>query len=267
MNRRPVLITLAIVLALIGAGGVYLYGHNADKRAVAGMRATRVLIVEKEIPVGITWDSVKAGGYVQAEDLPESAAPSTAVSGLDVSIPSGQVTTSSIASGQVLLREMFGKPPVRTGVLAIPGTQQALTIQLTTPADVAGFVQAGSQIAIYHTFKLTGPRASARGPVTGGPDMYATKLLAPRVTVLAVSHTAPSSVAGTSGSSTSLGSNSSQDNLLVTMAVSQQDAERIVLAQTTGQLYLALLSSSSISKEDGGTIGWAFFNPMPIYTR
>ena len=49
MNRRIVLIAVAVVLALFGTFAVYSYAHNADERAVAGGRAVKVLIATKRV--------------------------------------------------------------------------------------------------------------------------------------------------------------------------------------------------------------------------
>ena len=49
MNRRIVLIAVAVVLALFGTFAVYSYAHNADERAVAGGRAVKVLVATKRV--------------------------------------------------------------------------------------------------------------------------------------------------------------------------------------------------------------------------
>ncbi len=68
MNRRIVLIAVAVVLALFGTFAVYSYAHNADERAVAGGRAVKVLIATKRVAAGTTWaDAVKSWIDVGAE--------------------------------------------------------------------------------------------------------------------------------------------------------------------------------------------------------
>ena len=50
MNRRIVLVAVAVVLALFGTLAVYSYTQNADQRAVAGSKAAQVLIAVKQVP-------------------------------------------------------------------------------------------------------------------------------------------------------------------------------------------------------------------------
>lgn len=268
MNRRIGLTVLAVVLALIGAVSVYAYGHGADKRAADSLSSTPVLIVQKAIPVGTSWDAVVKGGYLAQQSVPRSAAPESALADLKANVPSGDVATFGIAPGQILLRQMFGTRAPKTGALAVPNHLQALSVSLTMDADVAGFVQSGSSVAIYSTFKLAGQNTGSHA-TAGGTDVYATKVLLPRVSVLAVNQPAPPNVTGSQadGGSLASSSNSSTEKVLVTLAVDQKSAERIVLAQQVGTLYLSLLTSNSDSAEDGGTVNFGNFKPAPIFRR
>lgn len=257
MKNRPILIALAVLLALVGTGAVYFYVHSADSRAVNGMKATSALVVTKEIPVGTPWSSVAAGGYVTSESFPASATPSTALTSTTTAgVQAANVATHAIPTGQILVREMFAQKPASTGVVSIPGQLQALTISVPTSADVAGYVQNGSEVAVYSLVQLQHPGTSGQ-QISSNPIV--SKLLIPRVGVLAVSQAAPSSVNG--------GGPAPAGSVLVTLAVTQQQAERIILSQKIGDLYLALLTDSSATAEDGGTIGAGIFNPPLLFTR
>jgi pilus assembly protein CpaB len=227
-----------------------------------------VLIAQKQVPAGTTWSDAVRGGYFSQENVPASAAPSSALSSTDASVPSDEVATADIASGQIVLRPMFGTKTPTTGVLAIPKGMQALSVTLPANADVAGFVQSGSQVAIYTTFKIAKPTTSngnsgvQTGDTGGGADIYATKLLLPRVDVIATSQDAPSDLNG--GKSAG---NTSSNNVLLTLSVTQQQAERVILAQQMGTLYMSLLSDSSVTNEDGGTINVVTFKPTQIFVK
>lgn len=264
MNRRIGLIALAVVLALIGTLAVYSYAHNADKRAVDATRSAKVVYATKQIPAGTSWGEAIKGDYFTQEKVPVDAAPSTAVADTHVSIPLDEVATADIKPGQIVVRQMFGEKSATTGILAIPKGKMAVSITLPANADVAGFVQSGSQIAIFHTFKIGKGKDSSLPQVDlgGGTDLYGTKLLLPRVDVIATSQDAPSDLNG--GSSKN---NNSTTNVLVTLALSQSDAERMILAQQTGELYLALLSDSSVTALDGGVLNLVKFEPTPIYAK
>jgi pilus assembly protein CpaB len=267
MNRRIGLIALAVVLALIGTFAVYSYAHNAEKRAISKTRSASVLYAKKQIPVGTTWGAVLKGDYLSEEKLPVESVPSTALQNTNASVPLGQVASADIASGQIVIREMFGEKVARTGILAIPKGQIAVTISMPANADVAGFVQNGSEVAIYATYKIgkegQGAKAIKKSLGTGGDDLYMTKLLLPRVTVMAVSQGPPSDLSGAKNATGGTGN----DTVRVTLAVSQKDAERLILSQQVGQLYFGLLSKNSVSAEDGGTLNIIFSKPDPVYFK
>jgi len=147
-----------------------------------------------------------------------------------------------------------------TGILGIPKGLQALAVTIPSNADVAGFVQNGSAVAIYLTSKIKLPTSSTNTQsITAGTDLEVTKLLLPRVSVIAVSQDAPSDLHG--------GGSTSSNNILVTLAVSQQDAQRIINGQTVGSLYLTLLTDSSVTADDPGILNVGKFNPAPIFVK
>lgn len=261
MNRRIALIAIAVLLALVGTFAVYSYAHNADKRAVDATKAAQVLIAQKQVPAGTTWSEAVKGGYFSQERIPATAAPASAVASTNAAISGDEVATADIASGQIVLRPMFGVKVPATGVLAIPTGMQALAVSLPSNADVAGFVESGSEIAIYTTFKLNdkSTTSSANGAL-GGADLMATKLLLPRISVIATSQGAPSDVTGK-------GANGSAGTVMVTLAVTQDQAQRIILAQQVGSLYLALLSDTSVTNPGGGTVNLGTFKPVPIFVN
>ncbi len=270
MNRRLGLTALAVVLAIIGTVAVFAYAKSADRRAVDGIEATSVLIVEKDIPLGTSWSEVVEGGFVSEEKLPARATPSTALRDLEADVPDGEVATAEIKPGQVIVRAMFGAKAPVTGKLAIPARKQAITIAVPANAEVAGFVRNGSEVAVYVGFKVENLPPGDRS--VAGDDIMASKLVVPRVSVIAVNQAPPSNVSGTSDDeSGGLGSSqNADDTVLVTLAVDQADAERIVLAQELAEstLYLTLLTSSSVTKEDGGgRINLGDFGTTPLFRK
>lgn len=240
MNRRILMTAMAVILALVGAGAVYSYTKNADSRAVAGKQPIDVLIVIKRIPAGTAALDVRTGDYLQVDHVPAEANPQGSVTQIATDWES-EVATADIQPGQVVLRDMFGTKVATTSGLAIPGGMIAVSVKLSTEGDVAGFVQPGSQIAIFDTFILLpgkkGPSGTTSG--SGGSENWATKLLLPRVDVLAVSQAAPTSTKA------GLDANSVTAILLVTVAVKQADAERLIHVAQTGMPYAALLSDGS----------------------
>ena len=239
MTRRILLIVGAVILAVVGTGAVYDYVKNADNRAIAGQQTVDVLIATKRIPAGTTASDVRSKGYVRTDHLPADATPQDSVATIDKAWDT-QVATSDVQPGQVILRAMFGTSAPTTSGLTIPDKDIAVTVKLATDTDVAGFVQPGSQIAVFNTYILKNGHPTAKSNGGGPDDDWATTLLLPRVNVLAVSQAPPSST-----KSGTVDGGTSTTGLLVTVAVSQADAERLILVAQTGMPYAALLSTNS----------------------
>jgi pilus assembly protein CpaB len=236
MKRRKVMIILAVALAFIGVGAVYSYLSGTDARVLAGKQATPVLMVAKRIPAGTSVKDITDGGYIRRDSVPAAAKPSDALTQLS-DATSTDVALADVPTGQVVVREMFGKITPTTSGLTIPDGMLAVSITMSSSADVAGYVQPGSEIAIFDTYVLLNDKGAPVGNKGNAQkaDNWATKLLLPRVTVLAVSQAPPTEAKPATIS----------DSLLVTIAVNQIDAERVIHVTQTGVLYLALLTDHS----------------------
>jgi pilus assembly protein CpaB len=260
VKRRVLTITLAIVLAVIGTAGVLAYVHGANARALAGQRAVSVLVAQDKIPSGTAAGTAFQSGLLVSQKLPASAVPSEAVSSITAGV-SGLVMGTDMQPGQVLLRPMLVASSQLTGALAIPTGMVAVTVSTCMPGAVAGYVQPGSRVAVFGTYsdKPNNGSQNCGGSGSGGGGGQTnlthvhTRVLLPRVLVLAVG-TAP--VGGQNGTSSgtaipnSSSSTSSQNGVMVTLAVSQADAERLITLDSSGLTYLALLSPSSVTSFD-----------------
>lgn len=246
MKSRVVALVLAIVLAVVGSGLVLLYARTADARAVANTKAVTVLVATQRIPSGTTGAKIRTGGYVEAVRMPAGNVPADVLSSVPNSLDA-LVVTGDLQPRQLLLRGMFGSAPAMTGGLPVPDGKFAVSVNLTVPADVAGYVRPGSKIAIFDTYA---------DPAAGGSDKNdakRTRLLLPQADVIAVGDYGSGAVApgGSSAGAAPAGDTTSQPRsgaattINVTVAVTQPQAEKLVHAVQTGALYLALLSASS----------------------
>ena len=242
MKRRVLTIALALVLAIAGTGLVLAYVKGANARAVAGLKAVTVLVAQREIPAGTSAGVAWQDGSLRGETLPAQSVSAGAVSSITADLGS-LVMSSDIMPGQVLLRVMLVRAAQTSGGLAIPAGMVAVTIPLCLPQAVAGYVQAGSQVAIFDTVSSQpmNPQQSCSqlGQVRQAQANGQTRMLLPKVQVLALG-------TGTSGGSGTGGATSqAQGSVLVTLAVDQADAERVIQVAETGLPYLALLTPDS----------------------
>ena len=255
MNRRVLAIATALLLAVIGTGAVLAYVRQANARALAGLKPVTVLVAQREIPAGTAAGGAWQDGSLRQETLPARSVSPDAIGSITADLGS-LVMSSDVMPGQVLLRQMLVPAALVSGGLAIPGSMVAVTIPLCISEAVAGYVHAGSQVAIFDTFSsqslsssesCSQSGVSRQGQASGTVE---TRVVLPRVLVLAVG--GPSSSQGGSGSGLGAGSQS-QGGVLVTLAVDQADAERVIELTETGLPYLALLTPASQTGFDTGS--------------
>lgn len=244
MTRRIITITLAIMIAAIGTIGMLFYGLSADARARARIAdAVTVVVATARIQAGTTGARIQADQLVRTERMPRSSVPGDALEAIGSDYEK-LVVMSNVAEGQILLKANFGQASQVTSGLELPDGKMAVTVQTGAPQQVAGYVRPGSQVAIFLTYKLidkTGQESK----------IQRTRLLLDKVEVMAVgTYTPPSDTKG--DATTGATASSSNGTLLLTLAVDQKEAERLILGLNTGSLYLGLLTDAVQVKAGGG---------------
>jgi len=234
MGRRTVLLIVAIIVALIGVTLVLLYVRGIDNRAKAGQETVEVLYTKTAIALGTSGaDSQKAGSF-ESRQVPRDAVAGGALSTVDPI--ADQQALNAIAAGQPVTTFQWGTVGTSSSI-PIPGNKMALSLQLGDPQRVAGFVQPGSEVAIF----LTRTAAGGTEPTTS--------LLLARIPVIAVGPTTT-----TKSSTTGDGTTNTETvpNAILTLALDQKQSQQIILGQSVGELYFALLTKQS---KTGGTAG------------
>jgi pilus assembly protein CpaB len=261
MKRTIVATIVAVVLALIGGVAVLLYAAGADARALEGREPVEVLVAAKRVPAGTTGKAMLSEGYVERVVMPAASVPSDVVGSIDAGLEA-LVVTSDLQARQLVLRGAFGEAAVRTGGLAVPDGKVAVTVEIGDAQRVAGHVEAGAEVAVFDTFTV----ADGKGRVPAGDGLatdhaytQATRLLVPRVEVLSIGERVVVDEDSKKADSESNDKAQSQ-KVLVTLAVTQAEAEKLVLAATTGSLYFALLSDTSQVQPGAGVDNRTLFN-------
>jgi pilus assembly protein CpaB len=264
MKRTIVATIVAVVLALVGGVAVLLYAAGADARAVAGREPVEVLVAAKRVPAGTTGKALLAEGYVERVVMPAASVPSDAVSAIDAGLEP-LVVTSDLQARQLVLRGAFGEAAVSTGGLALPDGKVAVTVEIGDAERVAGHVEAGAEVAVFDTFTVAEGKVrvpSGDGLATDHAYTQATRLLLPRVQVLAIGErvVVEDTKASKKKDDSESDDNAAGQKVLVTLAVTQPEAEKLVLAATTGSLYFALLSDASQVQPGAGVDNGTLFD-------
>ncbi|WP_426244145.1 Flp pilus assembly protein CpaB [Nocardioides sp. LHG3406-4] len=238
MDRRKLMLLAAVIVAALGTVLVFLYVQGADSRAAAKFDHVEVLRAVAMIEPGETIDAAAAGGKLQLQPVPADAAMQNVVSTIDDLV--GEAANTRIYPGEQIITDKFGDAG-DASLLPIPEGKMAISVQLTDVSRVAGFIKAGSRVSIF--VNGTG-KAVVDGTVS--EDEPITRLLLPDVTVIAVGSTTP----------TAPGEGAVVEALpatILTLAVDQKEAERVIYSQQNGDLSFALRNSDSeVTASDSG---------------
>ena len=242
MVGRVLLIIAALVVAGLGVLLVFLYAQGADDRAIAELEPTPVLVVTQAVPAGTPVATAVEDGAFELVDRPINAVPEGALA--DTADVLDTVTLLDLYPGEILLEQKLGNPADRD-LITIPEGLIATSYVLDAPNRVADFIAQGSQIAVFVTVEEAGEETTdpATGEVTTEEVAQSTRLLLPDVEVLAVGTAA--TVTQTRTDPDGAEETVEVDRALITLGVTQQQAEQLILGQTLGSLYLGLLSDTS----------------------
>lgn len=235
MDRRRILLVAAAVVAALGTALVLLYVRGADSRAQEKYETTEVIVASAQIERGERVADAMAAGKLSLQPVPRGQVLPGALSstqGVDQ-----QLALAVIYPGEQLVPQKLGETAVEETRLQIPDRgDMAMSINLTDPARVAGFVNPGSEVAIF---------ISGADPATGQPY---SRVLLTRVTVVAVGSTTPVTTTTTTGGDGAAGGQQVVESLprtLITLSVSQAQMQRVLLGQQQGELSFALLTEDS----------------------
>ena len=260
MVGRVILLIAAFVVAALGALLVFLYAQQADERAARGYKSVDVLVVEQDVPAGTSMAAaLEAGSFVQLT-RPRIAVPDGFLA--DTSQTEGFVVLSNLYRGEVLLQQKVGNP-ADLEALPIPDGQIAASFTFGDPNRVADFIAPGSDVAVFLT--RTPAQVEATDPDTGETTVTAgtqtTRLLLPEVKIIAIGGTTTQTVTTTNAAGEQ---QTTETNLsLLTLSLTQRQAEQVILAQSSGELYLGLLTETSVIEPGTGTTAENLFEAAP----
>ncbi len=231
MDRRKILLVLAAVIAALGTLLVFLYVQGADDRAKEDIEAVEILTAVETIEPGETFDDAAAAGKFEPVEVPKDQVldgAQTSLQGL-----SGLRATTRIYAGEQVTSNKFGgvDTSIQNESLAIPEGKMAISVNLTDPARVAGFVTPGSEVTLFVT--TLDPQDN---PIYTGTVLQ-------RVTVLGVGTTSTITTTSTSQDGDSV--SEQLPRTLMTLAVSQAEATRITFGSHLGELSFGLLTEDS----------------------
>jgi pilus assembly protein CpaB len=229
MKRSKVVVFGGAIMAVLGMLLAYLYTAGAADKAAkspAGSAETVTAYVAKsDLIVGTVWEDLT--DLVEKRQVPVSLRPPGAIT--DPSQAEGKTLVRSMSQGEILTTVQFNKTGAES--LKIPEGMRALTISVPLPQGVGDYVQPGAKADIFVTFKGIPNRPNPE-------DATLTQLLLSEVTVLA-NRRALSAQAQAEGAAAS----NDGGEILLTLAVTVPQAEKIIFAKENGALWLTLMNA------------------------
>lgn len=149
MDRRRLLLVVAVLVAALGAGLVFVYVQGAEDRAAEQVDTRQVLVVLQTISPGESSANLYSDGKVDVREVPADQL-------LEGSTDDGAAFDDTVAlttlyPGEQLLTQKFGDIEDIEGrpTLPLPAGKTAITLQMTNATRVTSFTQPGSHVAIY----------------------------------------------------------------------------------------------------------------------
>jgi pilus assembly protein CpaB len=246
--RTPVLaIVLAVVLAVVGMAAVLVYVRDANERAAAGLNPETVLRATGPIAAGTSVS--EASDSLRQEDVPVSSLAGAGTPVHSVNADTGpKVITSAMTAGEILFTDMLapaGSTTPALGGLAIPKGKYAVSVDACLPEDVAGYVTPGTYVAVFDVVVPAGaapetPSCNSAHEVQDGKGLggLTAVLVLSSAEVLRVGQSPASE--GSTPESQAQSASSSEGDVLVTFAVTEQEAGDLAVLQQGGIPYLAV---------------------------
>jgi Flp pilus assembly protein CpaB len=233
MNRRIVAAVVAAALALGAFVSIFLYVRNADARAMNGVAAKDVYVVVNPITKGTLAENL--GTNIQLTKVPAMAVPGQAVS--DLAEIQSKAASVDLVAGEILLTSRFVDPAVATeDTVAVPKGMEQMSIVVKPEQVRGGILKAGETIGVVLTVKPSVSQAVSLpgiGSVTIDGDSI-TKQIMNKVLVTRVQGgTVPAADA-------SVSSPLPGGSVMITVALSTSDIEKLTWAQSAGPLLLTV---------------------------
>jgi Flp pilus assembly protein CpaB len=238
VRQRPnLIVVLGLAVFVVGAAAAWLVLRDSSSSSAAD--ATSVLVADKPIAAGTTGQAAVAQGLIKVKKVDMKTRPATALT--DASQLAGKTAHVNIPAGTTLVAEQFDVAQTVVGTVNIPGGKEALAVQLTNVPGVAGFAGAGDKIDVYGIIKDPKTNTGIARRVMSG------------IEVLKVNGTTLVPTQGQPGG----------PGLVFLVAVTPEQAERLVYLTTLEQLYFALVPKANApTAPTPGTNPQTVLNPV-----
>lgn len=276
MRLRIILLFLAIIIAGGAVFGVITYINNVRASVDEGVEKVEVLVAAQNIPKEIVVDNLVSDGMVETAGIPRRYLAEGVLTSLDGYL--GYVVAAPINKGEQITTTKFIRPEEIGLAFIIPEGMTAVSIPINEIIGVSNLINVGDRVNIIATFfpdelSSTGTQAVGEEQTEGEPAVSSTKetvagiekettiTLLWNVEILYIGtriYTADAEMeaGGIFSGGVSVTSEGVIEINTVTLAVTPEDAEKLVFTEELGSVWLALIPTDGIEEEqtEGATL-------------
>lgn len=227
MDRRRILLVVAVIVAALGAGLVFIYAQDAEDRAAEKLETQNVLVATQLISPGESASDAANAGKLLSKAVPrDELIVGSTNEGSDFT---STVALTTIYPGEQLLTQKFGsidQVAAETG-LVVPEGLTATAITLDDTSRISGFTPAGTRVGVF----ITGTFAGSAEPEV--------RVLFKEVLILANGLVTVAPQVGPDGQPVVSADSAALSQYV--LALTARDAAKLKLAQDLGDISLVLL--------------------------
>lgn len=263
LTKRSLAVIAAVVLAGVATFALTSYVRGVEAETLAQGQPVDAFVAKDTIPAGTTAEQAIAAGLVVKQPVPRRNVPAGAIGALgDIE---GRVTTANISRGEEIVADRFALPSAVAAGLAIPEGHHAVSVQVGVPEGVAGFVEPGDRVGIIARLEVPDPGAPDQPIDPANPAAGTQQATEPRVQFVLMG-VEVLAVGGRTGPVTEeqAAAGEAPVGLLATVALTPEDAERLVFAQLEGSLYFTLMPEEAEAVGTPGRTAETFFDGIGV---
>jgi pilus assembly protein CpaB len=224
IGKRTTGLMIAVVLAGVATVALVAYVRGLENKAYAGTQTVSVFVARQAIPAGTTAEMAIQHAAIARSAVPRTVVADDAITSLEQI--QGRVAAVTIQPGEEILASRFVTPGAAASTtLQIPAGRQAMSVEVNAPPGGGGFVAPGARINVLGHLTTT----------NGTTSVPRVQFVLQDIQVLAVGQRTLSTPQ--QGSETS----QATDRVLLTLAVSPGEAEKLGFAIFEGDIYFTLL--------------------------
>ena len=268
MRLRVILMIVAIIIAGVAVFGVIAYISNIRQTAEKEVEKIEVLVAVQNIPKDTFVEDLMSSKSVELLAIPRKYIAEGVLTTLDNF--KGFVTISPISKGEQITSTKFVKPEQAGLAFNIPGDMVAISIPVDEVIGVSNLISIGDMVNVIATFKPEEKQAETAADTTtvetqaveAGQEEILTEIKEPitktllwNVKVLYLGTREITAEEQKEKDSKILSNQAEKDAKAiivntVTLAVSPEDAEKLVFSEEMGLVWLALVPSEGVEVKE-----------------